>query len=121
MAGQHGGRPYFKQRNTEDGDVFLFSHRGQWLVTVRLGKPAGELTNDQDSPLPPVDGWLYWDWERKRHRDDDTSLTLEFDTLSPCQMVRVAGEGEVVEEHGSQLGDYRSVNISLSDLMQIKK
>jgi len=109
MAGEHGGRPYFKQRNTEDGDtdVFFFSHGGQWLVTVRLGKPAGELTNDQDSPLPPVDGWLYWDWERKRHRDDDTSLTLEFASLSPCQMVRVAGEGEVVEEHGSQLGDYR--------------
>ena len=34
---------------------------------------------------------------------------------------KVAGEGEVVEEHGSQLGDYRSINISPTDLMQIQK
>ena len=56
--------------------------------------------------------WLYWG------SDDDTSLTLEFTTLSPCQLVRVAGEGEVVEKRGSELGDYRSEYISLLNIMQ---
>ena len=38
---------------------------------------------------------------------DDTSLTLEFTALSPCRLVRVVGEGDVADLHGSQLGDYR--------------
>ena len=55
---------------------------------------------------PPSSQWLYWDG--KKLNDDDTSLTLEFTTLSPiCQLVRVVGEGEVVKKHGSKLGDYR--------------
>ena len=50
--------------------------------------------------------WLYYG------SDDDTSLTLEFTTLSPCQLVRVEGEGDVVIEQPSCLGDYRSVQTS---------
>ena len=39
---------------------------------------------------------------------NDTSLTLEFTSLSPCKLVRVAGNQEdVVEKVGSSLGDYR--------------
>ena len=49
--------------------------------------------------------WLYsykggWD-------NSDTSLTLEFTSLSPCKLVRVEGDEDVVEKVGSSLGDYR--------------
>ena len=44
------------------------------------------------------------------------SLTLKFTTLSPCKLVRVAGEGEVVIEHGIELGDYRSLFINLLNM-----
>ena len=50
-------------------------------------------------------GWLYFDGENQN--SNDTSLTLEFTSLSPCQLVRVAGEGEVVKKQGDKLGDYR--------------
>ena len=43
---------------------------------------------------------------------------MEFTTLSPCKLVRVAGEGEVVEKVGSSLGDYRSEYISVLNTMQ---
>ena len=65
------------------------------------------LKNYQSSPLPPVDNWYYGSgiggWN-----NNDPSLTLEFTSLSPCQLVRVAGEGGVVKEQSSSLGDYRS-------------
>ena len=50
--------------------------------------------------------WLYWDG--KKWNNNDTSLTLEFTSLSPCKLVRVAGNQEdVVEKQGNSLGDYR--------------
>ena len=58
--------------------------------------------------------WLY------PYDDDDTSFTLEFTTLSSCQLVRVAGEGDVAGKHRSQLGDYKSVYTSVLDIMQIQ-
>ena len=58
--------------------------------------------------------WLYYG------SDDDTSLSLEFTTLNPCQLVRVAGEGEVVRKQDSVLGDYRSVYINVLDISQIR-
>ena len=58
--------------------------------------------------------WLY------RGNDDDSSLTLEFTTLSPCPMVRVTGEGDVRSEQSSIWGDYRLVFIRLLDTMQIQ-
>ena len=89
----------------------MYSKIRQWYVGDTLGGSSAYLNNYQDSPQPPYDQWLYWD-ENKRN-DDDTSLTLEFTTLSPCQLVRVAGEGEVVEEQPDCLGDYRSEYISV--------
>ena len=50
-------------------------------------------------------GWLYFDGEKRN--SNDTSLTLEITSLSPCQLVRVAGEGGVVKKQGDKLGDYR--------------
>ena len=111
-AGEHGGRPYYRQRDTEGkSDHFLYSEGGEWLVSDTLGKSVGELTNYEDSAQPPVEKWLYWDG--KKDRDDDPSLTLEFTTLSPCQLVRVVGKGDVVKKQPDSLGDYRSVYISV--------
>ena len=76
------------------------------MVGDTLGGSKANLRNYQDSPRPPYDQWSYYD--EKKWNNNDTSLTLEFTTLSPCQLVRVEGEGDVVEKQGSRLGDYRS-------------
>ena len=49
--------------------------------------------------------WLYSNG--KKWYNDDTSLTFEFTSLSPCKLVRVVGSESVVERVGSSLGDYR--------------
>ena len=79
------------------------------MVSDTLGKSVGELTNYRDSVQPPMEQWLYWDGDGKKNRDDDTSLTLKFTTLSPCQLVRVEWDGDV--------SDYRSVHISVLNIM----
>ena len=115
-AGERGGRPFYRQRDTEGvRDNFLYSEGGEWVVSGTLGASSGLwLLNREDSHLPPTGTWEHWDGGK--WRDDDTSLTLTFTTLSPCKMVRVTGRGDVVEKHGSKrsksLGDYRSVNIT---------
>ena len=53
-AGEHGGRPYYKQRDTEGrSENFLYSEGGEWLVSSDLGDSYGRLKNRQDTPLPP--------------------------------------------------------------------
>ena len=77
------------------------------MVSSTLGGSGGWLSNLQNTNTPPSTQWE--DGKDGKLSDDDTSLTLEFTNLSPiCQLVRVAGEGEVVEKQGSSLGDYRS-------------
>ena len=81
------------------------------MVSETLGASSGLwLLNRGDSHLPPTGTWEHWDGEK--WRNDDTSLTLTFTTLSPCKMVRVTGRGDVVEKQPESLGDYRSVNIT---------
>jgi len=112
-AGEHGGKPFYRQRDTEGAEeLFLYSEGGEWWVSDILGGSWAWLKNSQNTTTTPSTQWEYWDGEK--WNDNDTSLTLEFTTLSPCKLVRVAGEGDVVEEHGSgvgqdtgQLGDYR--------------
>ena len=100
-AGEHGGRPYYRQRDTEgESETFLYSEDGEGLVNDILGGSAAFLRNSQNSLKPPADQWLYWDG--KKRNGNDTSLTLEFTALSPCQLVRVSGEG-----NSNQHGDYR--------------
>ena len=118
-AGEHGGKPFYRQRDTEgQSGIFLYS---EWLVGDTLGGTSGGVGNSQkfcqNTNTPPSTQWKYWDGEK--WNDDDTSLTLEFTTLSPiCKLVRVAGEGEVVEKHRNQLGDYRSEYIIVLIIMQ---
>ena len=45
--------------------------------------------------------WLYTDGEE--WYNNDTSLTLEFTSFSPCKLVRVVGSESVVERVGSSL------------------
>ena len=53
-AGEHGGRPYYRQRDTEGRSAnFLYSEGGEWLVSSNLGDSYGRLKNPQDTPLPP--------------------------------------------------------------------
>ena len=82
--------------------VFFY---GRSSLSETLGSSYGWLFNDKNTSLPMRTGWLYFDGEKRN--SNDTSLTLEFTSLSPCQLVRVAGEGEVVERQEDKLGDYR--------------
>ena len=105
-AGEYRGRRFYKQRHTEGhSDCFLYSEGGMWWVGDTLGELNGLLKNNQNTSVPMTTGWLYWDGEE--WNNNDTSLTLEFTSLSPCKLVRVAGEGDVVEKQGNSLGDYR--------------
>ena len=105
-AGEHGGRPYYKQRDTEGSeDMFLFSEGGIWIVGSNLGVLHGNVLNRLNSDLPPISGWHFWDGTK--WNGDDTSFTLEFTALSPCQLVTVGGQGDVAEKHWLSLGDYR--------------
>ena len=71
-----------------------------------MGKSVGNLRNKQNNDTPPSSQWEYYDGEKMNK--NDTSLTLEFNSLSPiCQLVRVAGGSDVVERVGIWLGDYR--------------
>ena len=126
-AGEHGGKPFFRQRHTE-GSIpqLLYFEDSCWQVSETLGNSSWQflavlyvviprndyIKNCQDTQLPPTRNWEY---VKDGWRDDDTSLTLEFTTLSPCKLVRVAGEGDVVKVHGGSLGDYRSEYIFCAD------
>ena len=117
-AGEHGGRPYFIQRDTEgESDFFLYRTGSNWLVSNTLGKTSANLLNSQDTPQPPLDGWAFSDggpgWNY-----NDTSLTLAFTALSPCKMVRVAGDSNVKEKQNSKLGAYRSAFFSVTYIIQ---
>ena len=107
MAGEYNGRPYYKQRDTEGSkDTFLYYHyNGMWMVSLKLGEETGALTSIQDTLLPPTSNWEYA--REKLFVEDDTSLKLEFTSLSPCEQGEVTGKGEVVEKKGQVLGDYR--------------
>ena len=61
----------------------------------------------QDTPLPPKTNWLYA--RINGFVEDDTSLKLEFTSLSPCTQGEVTWEGDEEEgqKHSTSLGDYR--------------
>ena len=105
------GRPYYIQRDTEGSQQsYLFYHNdGIWFGGDDLGDiTAGGLMIRQDTPLPPKTNWLYANGNE--FVEDDTSLKLEFTSLSPCTQGEVTWEGDLdadAEKHSSSLGDYR--------------
>ena len=110
-AGEHGGRPYYRQRDTEGkADNFLYSEGGKWWVHDSMGKSVGKLSNPQNSPEPPTSGWVYF--ADQEYRDDDDSLTLELNVLNPPPYHTIRGEGAMVYKVGSSLGKYRFAYIS---------
>ena len=75
------------------------------MVYRSLGESRGYLTNYIGSHKPPHNGWKYA--KGGAFSGDDSSLTLEFTTLSSCQLVKVAGEGDVSKARSESLGYYR--------------
>lgn len=102
---KHNQRAYFVQRHTVGGGrSYLYFEANCWYVSASLGKTGGWLRNTQDTLLPPSSGWDYSDgsW-----MSDDTTLGLEFSSLSSCRMIRVEGDVEVRKHRSTELGDYR--------------
>ena len=103
--GDFNERPFYKQRDTEgETDVYLFFEGGEWRVSNKLGGSGG-LKNNQNTSQPMTNNWFYWDGEK--WNNNDTSLKLEYTSIYPCQLVRVAGKGDVLKKVGDSLGDYR--------------
>ena len=54
----------------------------------------------------PESNWQYWDGDK--YNEDDNTLTLEFSSLSPCQLLKVDGGGlRVTFSQGFSFGNYR--------------
>ena len=108
-GGDFNGRPYYIQRDTEGSQQsYLFYHNdGMWMGSYNLGDTTGGLMIEQDTPLPPKTNWLYA--RGNGFVEDDTSLKLEFISLSPCTQGEVTWEGDEEEgqKHSTSLGDYR--------------
>ena len=113
--GVYEGRPYYRQRDTLGKSHILYSEGDKWMVSSTLGGSSRGLFNNQNTSLPMTTGWLFWSGEKVN--SNDASITLEFTALSPCQLVRVAGKGEVVEKQGSSLGDYRLSSVILLNIL----
>ena len=113
-VGDYNNRPFYKQRDTEGGeDVYMYYHmyiNDEWRVGPTLGGPRVGLRNRQDTYLPPRANWLYA--KNGKSVDDDRTLKLDYTTLSPCKLVRVAGSGRVLNHQSSKMGDYRFASIN---------
>ena len=66
-----------------------------------LGGSSAGLRNSRNTSKPAADRWLYW--SRKKRIDKNTSLTSESTTLSPCQVLRVAGECDKMQVRGGKV------------------
>ena len=109
--GEHNNRPYYKQRDTEGRfDLYMYYISDGWWVSDILGKSSAYLGNRQDTDLPPRANWRYYN--RKKWLNDDRMLKLDYTTLSPCKLVRVAGSGRVLNHQSSRMGDYRFASIN---------
>ena len=112
-GGDFNGRPYYIQRDTEGSQQSYLFYHNDGIDTVWFGgDDLGDITNGglmirQDTPLPPTMNWLYA--RGNEFVEDDTSLKLEFISLSPCTQGEVTWEGDEEEgqKHSTSLGDYR--------------
>ena len=121
--GEHNNRPYYRQRDTEDSrDVFLYyCISSGWWVNDILGESSGWLWNNKNTDLAPRANWAYW-WGKEKWKvfpicesknstdgkwsEDDQTLKLDYTTLSPCNLVTVAGSGGGWEQR-KRMGEYR--------------
>ena len=111
------GKPYYVQKDTEGNNkTFLYSERGGWFVSGTLGLKFGEMKNNQDTPKPPTEGWVYYDGEKIGYRDDDHSLYLAFTFLFPCYLIDVVMADDALRMQGSSEGLYRLGYILLAPL-----
>ena len=113
------GHVYYKQRhNVASGGYYVYKEGWRWYASKTLGGAAALRSQKTGDLLPPTKNWEYWDGGR--WRKNDTSLTLTFASLpTPCPVVRVVGEGDVVEMHWSSLGDYRFDFINVLYIMHV--
>ena len=116
---EYGGRVDYKQRQNVAGrGEYIYKEGGRWYVSEILGGPVGLRSQETGALLPPTKNWEYT--AGGKWRNDDASLTLTFASLpTPCPIVRVAGEGDVVEKQGSSLGDYRFDFINVLHIMHV--
>ena len=110
--GDHNNRPHYKQRDTEGvTDHYLYYISAGWRVSPTLGGSLSWLKHRQDTDLPARANWRYYNG--KKWLDDDGTLKLDYTTLSPCKLVRVASSGFWFLLHSSRLDDYRFASITL--------
>lgn len=116
-TGEYQGRPYYKQRGTlGDWDVVLYYSGTYWLVSPSLGGSSmWGLLNYQKNALPPTNQWHFSAGGQWSNRD--TSLRLEFSSLTVCQTVRVSGSGDVLNHQSYSLGEYRFASLHLNGLI----
>ena len=69
-AGEHGGKPFYRQRDTEgQSGIFMYSEGSEWRVGDTLGEFSAGLRNLQNTNTPPSTQWLYWDGEKRNDKD----------------------------------------------------
>ena len=89
-----------------------------------MGSSTGWLKNHQDTDLPPRAEWLYdaslASEPLTKWTDNDQTLKLDYTTLSPCKLVRVAGSGRVLNHQSSRMGDYRFASITFVNSLKSK-
>ena len=103
---EHNGRPSYRQRDTEnDQEIFLRFDQDAWSVSRFFRNTTPPLRNRNNTDLPPTTGWEYLSNDKK-WKSDDTTLALEFSSLSPCQVIQVDADEEVRNYVGHKMGNY---------------
>ena len=113
---EYMGRPYYIQEDTEGAKPrYLYFDDNCWRVSETLGNKNDYIKNCQNAPKPPGRKWEYVaDASIVPWNNTDTTLFAEFTSLSPCNLVKVVGAGDVQRKHHPSLGKYRSDCIVLS-------
>jgi len=127
--GEYNGHAYYRQRDTEcegEGGLYLFKNttwsvdyvrvvgpniygRHQWVLWNEFSR--GRMRNTETSDLPPQKGWQYSEYSGdglNEWVDNDTTLFLEFNSLSPCKLLSVEGDADIKRyQPNNILGNYK--------------
>lgn len=78
-VGNYGGRPYYKQRDTEGtSDVYMYKEGRDWWVSDTLGGSNGWLRNSKSGSQPPASNSLTRVSNHEGMADTDTLGNLTF-------------------------------------------